>query len=121
MARRIAMPESVTIGPHVFALTVSSAAVDAECVKSQRRLFAYTDLGAMKVYLSAPPNLVGSMLRETVLHECLHVMLDGNGMAYGLRNETHYNEEALAQHLDTPLLGLLRANPALVAWLVAED
>lgn len=115
-----AMPSSVTIGPHTFPLIVSSAAVDAECVKSQRRLYAYTDLGAMKVYLSAPPDLVGSMLREVVLHECLHVMLDGNGMAYGLRNETRYSEEAIAQQLDTPLLALLRANPDLVAWLMDE-
>lgn len=121
MARRIAMPESVVIGPHTFALEVNTAKVDAECVASQRRILGYTDIGGLRIYLTGAPVLVGTMLREVVVHECLHAIWDEQGLSYAMRQNTAYTEEALIQQCDTAVLALMRDNPALVAWLTAED
>ena len=121
MARRIAMPESVLIGPHTFSLNVNSAAVDAECVRSGRTLFGYTELGAQSIFLVGAPRLVGTMLREVAVHECLHAIFDSCGLSHGLRQNNTYSEEALVQSIDTAVLSLMRDNPALVAWLTAED
>ena len=121
MARRIAMPESVLIGPHTFSLKVDTAKVDAECVRVQRQYFGYTDIGGQAIWLTGKPGIDGTMLREVAVHECLHAIFDACGLSHGLRQNNTYSEEALLQSIDTAVLSLMRANPALVAWLTAED
>ena len=116
------MPESVTIGPHVYSIARSTNMVNAKQVALQRAVYGYCDEGLRQIVIDEESVLSGSMTREVVLHECLHALMDSSGLSYGIGHEKLvYSEEALLQVLDTALLAMLRANPALVAWLTSED
>ena len=111
-------PESVRVGPHLLTIEYSTAKVDAENVRSGRGILGYTEIGGGHIFVCGPDCLSPSMTREVVIHECLHVIMDMAGLAYGMgEGQTVYTEEGLLQALDTALLALIRDNPDLVGWL----
>ena len=113
-------PDSVRVGPHLLTIEYSTAKVDAENVRSNRGILAYTEIGGGRIIVCGPDYLSPSMMREVVIHECLHVIMDVAGVAYGMgKGQTAYTEEGLLQALDTALLALIRDNPDLIGWIAS--
>ena len=115
-----AMPSSVVIGPHTFSLVRSTPQVNAKQVAMHAPMWGFCDVGQQLIVIDDAPGLGEGAARETVLHECLHAIMDATGLSYAIGTEQKaYTEEALLQALDSALLGLLRDNPDLVAWLTS--
>lgn len=114
------MPTTVKIGPHLITLEASTAKVDAENVRSSRGVLGYTEIGAGRMVICGPDYLSESMAREVVIHECLHVIMDAAGIAFGMgKGQTSYSEEGLLQALDTAVLAFICDNPELIGWISA--
>ena len=105
------LPRSLRIGPYTYTLRVDDAAILAYQAQAGEIVGALTHLESFEMKFAST-----SSGPSTVLHEVLHVLMDQSGLAQRLGDE---REEDTIQSLDHLLLGVLRANPALVAYLVA--
>lgn len=97
------LPASITIGPHVYAVTTDGLPDDL-----------IGDSDCTQLVLRVRADMPESTTAETLLHECLHAILD----ATPLRDFDDAVEESIVSALAPPLLELLRRNPRLVALLV---
>lgn len=102
-------PKRVTVAPHVYTVEwAKPSGLDHE-------QYGCTDVGRTTITLA--PGMSGSMQRDTLLHEVLHAALDQTGWAHRLGSK---REELLVRALAPVLLGVLRDNPRLVAWLTGD-
>lgn len=111
MAKR---PEHIQVGPYgcrVLADVGALLATQLAC--GDRRVGSFSNHA---LTITIDPTMAPDMQAETLLHETLHAVLEAAGMPGG----KHDVEEWL-QHATPGLLGVLRANPALVAYLLAPD
>lgn len=117
----VPMPDHITVRPHRYSLRADENALNAvRLEKRQAVITGCLDPQTGAIVLSEKVGL--SYQRDTVLHEVLHAVSEHSGLRYALQDRTTpMPEEELMQHLDTGLLGVLRDNPALVAWLCAPD
>lgn len=109
------MPETVQVGPIRFRVSTD---LD-ELRDAEERMNCGLDgvtsphLGLIQVN----PRHVPDYQRSTVVHEVIHAVLKVCAGAQ-LPDEI---EEAVCRHLEGGLLGVLRDNPDLVAWLTAKE
>lgn len=71
--------------------------------------------------ISLAPNQRPDRMRAALLHECLHAVFDEVGLDCDLARINEDLEEQVINNLTGSLLLLLRRNPALVRFLLAED
>jgi hypothetical protein len=106
------MPESVKVGPYEYRI-VSDAAGHMAAEKDQGvRLDGRGSAPEQEIHVN--PQQATMYQRSTMIHEILHQVFVVAGT--GLDNE---DEEKICRSLEGGLLGVLRDNPSLVAWLTA--
>ena len=98
-------PPRIHIGPHTHAVEY-----DPDLYTSGE--FGKRDGNRARITLC--PGQSPTILRDTLLHEVLHGVLDVTGIAHELGDE---KEERYVRRLTPALLDLLRRNPRLVALL----
>jgi hypothetical protein len=111
-----ALPDRVQIGPYEYRLEFDEAEIH-RVNRGTGRHFAgqirYHD-GRIIIQPAQPDNRV----RETVLHEVLHGILDMTGLDGDILRA---NAEPFITRFSPVLLDVLRRNPALVAYLTGDD
>lgn len=100
------MPRSIRIGPYTFTLRVDDAAV----MGTQDSIVAFTDLPKRVMTFSSNADQPAS-----VVHESLHAIFDQSCLNIRLGSE---REEDVIQSIDHGVLAWIRANPALMRYLV---
>lgn len=108
-----ALPDALTIGPHRYQVRSdrdTGALLRAEGSNGDSRP---CDL-LIRIDTERPP----SAIAETLLHEALHCAWHQTSFTASPNLSDH--EEAIVTALAPLLLGMVRANPDLVAYLVAE-
>lgn len=114
------LPAAVQIGPHRY-----DVQCDADATVALRELapdrIGSSDAGALRIQIAH--HLHPSQQQDTLLHEILHMLLHQLGLQPSLANASHDDdvEERVVHALAPALLDLLRRNPDLVAYLVADQ
>ena len=62
------------------------------------------------------PGMAPGFARQILIHEIIHQLFDVSGLQ--LEKDV---EEQVCLSIQSPMLGVLRDNPDLVAWLSSED
>jgi hypothetical protein len=96
-------PARLQVGPFRYEVVVDDARIPPD-------LFGQCDKGQHVIALH--PHQSPDRLRATLVHEVLHALCDLTGV------DDDKGEESIATALAPALLGVLRANPRLVEWLV---
>lgn len=109
------LPDHVDVGPHRYALIADPTAFNAMQAKERSALRGITDGEALTIHID--PELPASVFAETVLHETLHTVMNLQGVRLDISDA---EEERLVTRVAPALLDVLRRNPDLVAFLVAE-
>lgn len=105
-------PQKVKITPYTYTVRwdkVAQAALNAASFNGQ----TLNDSLELLIANNLPPGTE----RDIVLHECLHALWSQTDLA---KRIDHEGEESVIWSLTPRLLGLLRDNPALVAYLVEK-
>lgn len=114
------IPASIRVGGHTYEVRASAAAINQLNAHSERGRLAAADLDNLT--LTVDPTRPPSLVRETVLHEVLHIAGHVTALSAQLNIASKGTdlEELAIEALDGPLLQILRDNPDLVAYLTAE-
>lgn len=104
-------PRHVDVGPYRYRIVVGTAAIDRKSVEMGSELVGKYDGVAQTITLD--PTLRFDGVRDTLLHELLHALL----VPLELDDK---EEERIIQQLSPALLDLLRRNPKLARYLLAE-
>ena len=113
MKSKTVMPKTLRIGPYKYTLKVDDAAIlDYQSVGGEQ-VGAFTDPPHRSMTFAS-----ASSQPSTTLHEVLHVLCDQSGLNIRLGSE---REEDVIQSIEHLLLGVIRDNPALIAYLTAPD
>lgn len=107
-------PRRIKVGPHDFKVLRSKAAIRKREWLHKEELYGETNLPAQEIIVH--PTQGPSQLRDTVLHEVLHACAAVAGGPI-----PQEDEERFVRPVATVLLGVLRDNPKLVAFLTAVD
>lgn len=107
------IPDRITIGPAVYTVSTDEVDLLRACRSDRADLLGHVDHRHLTIVLDA--DQAPGSLRDTLLHECLHAVLDYTGLAYEIDND-----EALVRRLAPALLDLLRRNPPLVKALLSD-
>ena len=102
------IPETIRIGPHTYEIRH-----DPETAKRVRAAGHAGNSEASQLLIQLDVDLPHTQLADTLLHEALHCMWNQTSLPAGLSAE----EEAVVLALSPLLLGVLRDNPELVAYL----
>lgn len=97
-------PPRIFVGPHTYEVVYASGMTD----------FGNTNTRTQRILLADDQS--PGALRDTVLHEVLHCVVD----LAGFSQEWEDKEEGIVNRLTPVLLQVLRGNPKLVAYLVGE-
>lgn len=107
------MPKSVRIGPLTFPIETTPLALEAATKDAGSDIDGYSKLSAVSIVVS--PTLSPEYAPIVLLHEVLHMVL-------GVSGTDSFDdgvEEAFVLGAAATLLGVLRDNPTLVAYLLA--
>lgn len=113
-ARRPARPAKVRIGPVDYRISEDPGELLAQELGIGTQVFGMGDKAQQLIMLR--PGMAPGFTRQIMLHEIVHQLFDVAGLE--LPTET---EEQVCLSLQATLLGVLRDNPELTAWLVAPD
>lgn len=105
------MPSAVQVGPFVYAVAIDDAGLNAEAVTQRQGLDGVTDMATKRIYLRS--KLAPEYEAETLLHEVIHTIND----MVGLMDD---GEETRTRAQSPALLDVLRRNPQLVSFLLAQ-
>lgn len=111
----IPLPKFIDVGPYRYTVTTDELTRQRAQEASQSSLLGQTDHDRLIMILkSDQPN---GLMRDTLLHETLHLVTGITGVAFesGLDKE-----ELLVRRLSPILLEVLRRNPDLVTYLLAD-
>lgn len=108
----VPLPRQLQVGPLVYAVSADQAEHDRLSVQHGKATWGIVRYGEGRILLD--PAQMPAHMRMTLLHELLHA-------CWHLTDRDHENDEAAVLALAGPLLDVLRRNPALVAYLLAED
>lgn len=103
-------PAIVTVGPHRYEIVKDDGRISDEGANGKH----YPDRLAI-VYSTDPHP---AKLQEVILHEVMHALLTAAGLDQELDDD---HTESVARRVTPFLLETLRANPDLVAYLVADQ
>jgi hypothetical protein len=102
-----ALPRTIKIGAYDWKLIVA----EGESELAGQARFASDELAVWPANLTSPAHAVG-----VVLHECLHVIFDNNGIGK-MKRKKDEREEAIILGFETGLVSLFRDNPKLLTWM----
>lgn len=105
-------PETIIIGPLTFRVLNTIEDHNQGVVEDLHD--TYGRIRYSKGLIILDPNQTDAHKRITLLHEIMHG-------CWHLGDRSHKNDEKAIRSLVAPLLDVLRRNPALVAYLLAED
>lgn len=110
-----AMPNRVQVGPYSVRVIRDQAIIDRSRVEdaSTSRMAVYN---RWRLTITMTPELAEGLARQVLLHEVIHACYHAAGLA-----DDKLTEEEVACCVTPVLLETLRRNPALVAYLTAED
>lgn len=111
----MSLPDSVKVGPHIYTVESSEAAVDRVCHKHQRELDGCADHQYQLITIS--PNGADSYRKDVFLHEVLHAVITATAMEF----EQEDGEERLVGAMSTMLLQVIRDNPEVIRWLSQHE
>lgn len=103
------LPASILVGPHRYRVRTGK---QHDRILGDNAGHCVADQLTIRISRDLPP----SVKAETVLHEALHAIWDQSPM----RNREDDVEEDVVSMFAPPLLDLLRRNPVLVAFLLAD-
>lgn len=106
------LPNRIQIGPLNFLVTDDVAAHNQGVVEDLHD--TYGRIRYSKELIILDPNQTDAHKRITLLHEVMHG-------CWHLGDRSHKNDEKAIRSLTAPLLDVLRRNPDLVAYLLADD
>ena len=106
------LPAKVMIGPLGYDVTDDRAAFAQMVAEDMTSTWGYIRYGEGRIILN--PNQNEAHKRMCLLHECLHG-------CWHLSDRDHQDDEQPILALAAPLLDVLRRNPDLLAYLLAED
>lgn len=106
------LPEKVTIGPLVYTVTDDSVAFAQMVAEDLTSTWGYIRYGEGRIILN--PNQNEAHKRMCLLHELLHG-------CWHMSDRDHSDDEKPILALAAPLVDMLRRNPDLVSYLLAED
>jgi hypothetical protein len=107
------MPDVVRIGSLDFSVSDDAEAHLVAEDEMSSRLFGMSDKSLQRIQLR--PGMAPGFKRQIMLHEIVHLLFDDSGLEMASEDE-----ERICLALQAPLLGVLRDNPDLVAWLTSE-
>ncbi len=109
------LPTSIDIGPFRYTITIDELTRQRAQETSRELLLGQTDHDKLEMILDAKQP--DSLMRETLLHETLHLVTEINGLRFEWGDT---KEEGVVRRLSPILLEVLRRNPELVAYLMAD-
>jgi hypothetical protein len=104
-------PRAIRVGPLVYTVSEDRTQLLEAVRAEQSGLLGITDHSAATITLDK--RQAPCMKRDTLLHEVLHCLTQTTGIA----DELGDNEEGVVRRLAPALLGVLRDNAKLVAYL----
>lgn len=108
------MPERIQIGPFAFGVSGDPKAIAEARRNGEDGRLGETD--PVKLTIVIDTDLPSGQIRDSVLHETLHAVV----YTAGKWEKGIAEEQAIARFCPL-LLDTLRRNPALVAYLMADD
>lgn len=111
---KAAMPKTVKIGPYVYTVSRDEAALRQHEHNRNGGVRGCTDHQALTIFVG--PDLAPGMQRQTLWHEVKHAIVDSMTMSFDKRTDEDWIGRTSPSEL-----AVLRANPDLVAFLLAED
>ena len=107
-------PKAVQVGPYRYTVECDQAAIDRAGQEMGGNLAGHANHAALRIDLA--PDLARDYEAETLLHEVLHGVFCVTGIGRDFRDA----EEPIVARMAPMLLDVLRRNPDLVAYLVAD-
>lgn len=113
-------PTELRVGPRVYTVHWSQEAWDSVRLNDDlpEGQMGRTKHFPLEVWVR--PDLHPAQQRETLLHEILHCVFSTYLPEMSNVKDLSNLEEFLVDGLDVPLLQVLRDNPKVLAWLVAD-
>lgn len=111
----VTIPSLVEVGPVAYDVSIDEVDLLRACRAERTDLLGHTNHRHLTILLD--PNQAPGSMRDTLLHECLHAVLEQTGIAHEMEGD---EEERLVYRLAPALLGLIRRNPELVTSLTEE-
>jgi hypothetical protein len=108
------LPEKVTVGPLVYIVCNDIATYAQSVVDTNEQVYGRVNYGDIQIILD--PKQHDQHKRMALLHEVLHACWHVTDPI-----DPHTVEEMAIRTLTGPLLDVLRRNPELVAYLLAEE
>lgn len=105
------LPEKVIIGPLTFRVTDAPMDHMIAVLDDMEKTWGVIKYASGTIILD--PDQTDSHKRMTLLHEVMHG-------CWHIGDRSHKNDEKAIRSLAAPLLDVLRRNPDLVAYLLAE-
>ena len=102
-----ALPRKLKIGAYDWSVVVD----DSESENAGQARFASDELVIWRSNITSTGHAVG-----TVLHECLHIVFENQGLGKMKRGKEE-REEAIILGFETGLISLFRDNPKLFNWM----
>lgn len=110
------LPRKLKVGPSTYAIRDDADEMNRISRREKDDLFGYCDHRHLTIHID--PDQADDYKRETVLHEVLHAVVSLTNLSeeWGVEKE-----ERMVARVAPLLLGVLRDNPKLVAYLVAAS
>lgn len=107
------MPDRIRVGPFVYGVLQDVVKLQAHEREKKGAYSGYSDHSLMEIVIG--PDEAACSQRETLWHEVKHCVVHLFGEYGKMDDETYVRRTAPME------LAVLRENPALVAYLLAED
>lgn len=104
-------PRFVKVGPYRYRIEFTAEELENS---------SYAECDLKKEVIRVRMTLSEGITRDTILHEIMHAVWD----AFSVMTKTDHLEdveEHVIRHLSTGVLGVLRDNPRLVAYLTEKE
>jgi hypothetical protein len=118
------LPTQVCIGHLTYELAMDQAAAEKQSVRDSSSLAGFSSMSTQRLVLAQTNRhgepLAPGYVRDTLLHEVLHLCLRSSGCDPDgdARAGVSDIEERAVVAISGPLLGALRGNPELLAYLI---
>jgi hypothetical protein len=110
------LPDHVDVGPFRYTITSDELTRHRAQEVAQTIILGETDHDRLTIILNE--TMQPGLARETLMHECLHVVTEVCGLR---RKWGNAKDERIIRRLSPLLLELLRRNPDIVSYLMGED
>ncbi|HVX20899.1 MAG TPA: hypothetical protein VHB02_06110 [Acidimicrobiales bacterium] len=113
------VPSTIKVGPHRWTVEVTTEAINVARVKGSDNRIG--EAHSRLLTISIDPDQAHDELADTLLHEVLHACYHLTGNILNAVAKSEEIEEHSVGILAPALLGVLRDNPDLVAFLTASS